>query len=38
MARLPLASRESVPENQPEAFDGIGKAAGSVARFGLSVE
>ena len=34
MARLPLASRESVPENQREAFDEIVKAAGSVPRFG----
>jgi 4-carboxymuconolactone decarboxylase len=34
MARLPPASRESVPENQREAFDEIVKAAGSVPRFG----
>lgn len=34
MARLPLASRESVPENQREAYDEIVKAAGSVPRFG----
>jgi 4-carboxymuconolactone decarboxylase len=34
MARLPPATRESVPENQREAFDEIVKAAGSVPRFG----
>jgi 4-carboxymuconolactone decarboxylase len=34
MARLPLASRESVPENQREAFDDIVKGLGSVPRFG----
>jgi 4-carboxymuconolactone decarboxylase len=34
MARLPQASRESVPEAQREAFDEIVKAAGSVPRFG----
>jgi 4-carboxymuconolactone decarboxylase len=34
MARLSLASRESVPEDQREAFDEIVKAAGSVPRFG----
>ena len=34
MARLPQANRESVPENQREAFDEIVKAAGSVPRFG----
>ena len=34
MARIPLASRETVPENQREAFDEIVKAAGSVPRFG----
>ena len=34
MSRLPLASRENVPENQREAFDEIVKAAGSVPRFG----
>ncbi|HEX2828395.1 MAG TPA: hypothetical protein VHP37_18720 [Burkholderiales bacterium] len=34
MARLPPASRESVPENQRGAYDEIVKAAGSVPRFG----
>jgi 4-carboxymuconolactone decarboxylase len=34
MARLPLANRESVPENQRDAFDEIVKAVGSVPRFG----
>ncbi len=34
MARLPQATRESVPENQREAFDEIVKTAGSVPRFG----
>lgn len=34
MARIPVASRESVPENQREAFDEIVKAVGSVPRFG----
>jgi len=34
MARLPLANRESVPENQREAFDEIVKSLGSVPRFG----
>ena len=34
MARLPLASRESVPEDQRAAFDEIVKGAGSVPRFG----
>ncbi len=34
MARLPLASRESVPENQRAAFDEIVKGLGSVPRFG----
>jgi len=34
MARLPLATRESVPENQRAAFDEIVKGLGSVPRFG----
>jgi 4-carboxymuconolactone decarboxylase len=34
MARLPLASPESVPENQRAAFEEIVQAAGSVPRFG----
>jgi len=34
MARLPLPSRESVPENQRDAFDEIVKGLGSVPRFG----
>src|SRR5687768_2072234 len=34
MARLPLANRESVPQNQREAFDEIVDAAGVVTRFG----
>ena len=34
MARLPLASRESVPEDQRAAFDEIVKGAGAVPRFG----
>src|SRR5687768_15481087 len=34
MARLPLASRDSVPEAQRAAFDEIVKAAGSVPRYG----
>src|ERR1700752_902687 len=34
MARLPLASREGVPENQRDAFDEIVKGLGSVPRFG----
>ena len=34
MARLPLASRESVPENQRAAFDEIVKGLGSVHRYG----
>jgi 4-carboxymuconolactone decarboxylase len=34
MARLPLASRESVPEDQRQAFDEIVKNLGSVPRFG----
>ena len=34
MARLPPASRESVPENQREAFDEIVKSLGAVPRFG----
>jgi 4-carboxymuconolactone decarboxylase len=34
VARLPLASRESVPENQRAAFDELLKGYGSVPRFG----
>ena len=34
MARLPLASRENVPENQRDAFDEIVKGLGAVPRFG----
>jgi 4-carboxymuconolactone decarboxylase len=34
MARLPLATRESVPENQRAAFDELVKGLGSVPRFG----
>ena len=34
MARLPLASRDTVPENQRDAFDEIVKNLGSVPRFG----
>lgn len=34
MARLPLASRETVPDNQREAFDEIVKGLGNVPRFG----
>jgi len=34
MARLPLATRDSVPENQRPAFDEIVKGLGSVPRFG----
>src|SRR6185436_10120580 len=34
MARLSLANREAVPQNQRDAFDQIVKAAGSVPRFG----
>ena len=34
MARLPLATRESVPENQRTAFDEIVKGLGAVPRFG----
>jgi len=34
MARLPLASRESVPENQRAAFDELLKGYGSVPRYG----
>jgi len=34
MARLPLASRDSVPENQRAAFDELLRAAGAIPRFG----
>lgn len=34
MARLPLASRESVPENQRAAFDELVQGYGSVPRYG----
>ena len=34
MARLPLASRESVPEKQRDAFDELVKSLGSVPRYG----
>lgn len=34
MARLPAASRDSVPENQRDAFDELLKGYGSVPRFG----
>ena len=34
MARLPLPSRENVPENQRDAFDDIVKGTGSVPRVG----
>ena len=34
MARLPLARRESVPENQRAAFDELLRGYGSVPRFG----
>ena len=34
MARLPLASREAVPESQRAAFDEIVKLLGSVPRYG----
>jgi 4-carboxymuconolactone decarboxylase len=34
MARLPLASRDSVPENQRDAFDELMKGYGTVPRFG----
>jgi len=34
VARLPLASRESVPENQRAAFDELLKGLGSVPRYG----
>ena len=34
MARLPLASRESVPENQRTAFDELLRGYGEVPRYG----
>jgi hypothetical protein len=34
MARLPLPTREGVPENQRDAFDDIVKGTGSVPRVG----
>ncbi len=34
MARLPLASRESVPENQRAAFDELVRGYGAVPRYG----
>ena len=34
MARLPLATRESVPESQREFFDEIVQGVGSVPRYG----
>jgi 4-carboxymuconolactone decarboxylase len=34
MARLPIASRESVPENQRAAFDELVREHGSVPRYG----
>ena len=34
MARLPLATRESVPENQRAAFDELLRGLGSVPRYG----
>ena len=34
MARLPLATRESIPEDQRAAFDEMLKSLGSVPRFG----
>ncbi len=36
MARLPLASRDSVPENQRAAFDELVKGYGAVPRLGPS--
>ncbi len=36
MARLPLASRDNVPENQRAAFDELLKGYGAVPRFGPS--
>jgi 4-carboxymuconolactone decarboxylase len=36
MARLPLASRDSVPENQRAAFDELLQGYGAVPRFGPS--
>lgn len=34
MARLPIASRESIPQDQQEAFDEIVKRVGQVPRYG----
>lgn len=34
MARLPIATRDSVPENQRAAFDEIAGASGSAPRYG----
>ena len=36
MARLPLASRDSIPENQRAAFDELLQGYGAVPRFGPS--
>ena len=36
MARLPLASRDSIPDEQRAAFDELIKGYGSVPRFGPS--